>query len=154
MSALELSPADLTIDELTPADLPDVERIEQESFSSPWPRQSFEAALAQDHCLGLAARLEGVLVGYLIAVLHSPTVLIANIAIERDSQRKRVGSRLLERAFETGTAAGCNYSVLDVRPSNKAAIHLYERLGFRPVGRRPSYYRNPEEDALTMARLL
>jgi ribosomal-protein-alanine N-acetyltransferase len=39
---------------------------------------------------------------------------------------------------------------LEVRVSNAAAIHLYEKLGFESVGIRPNFYTKPKEDALIM----
>jgi ribosomal-protein-alanine N-acetyltransferase len=39
---------------------------------------------------------------------------------------------------------------LEVRLSNDAARRLYEKLGFRVVGRRPRYYKDNLEDALLM----
>jgi len=39
---------------------------------------------------------------------------------------------------------------LEVRVSNIAAIRMYERLGFRPAGRRVRYYHDNNEDALIM----
>ena len=38
--------------------------------------------------------------------------------------------------------------MLEVRESNVAAIRLYEKFAFRPVGRRSDYYAPPVEDAL------
>jgi len=37
---------------------------------------------------------------------------------------------------------------LEVRESNLAARKLYEKLRFKSVGRRTSYYREPQEDAI------
>jgi ribosomal-protein-alanine N-acetyltransferase len=37
-----------------------------------------------------------------------------------------------------------------VRPSNVAAVALYQRFGFAPVGVRKNYYRETNEDALVM----
>ena len=43
---------------------------------------------------------------------------------------------------------------LEVRPTNTEALGLYERLGFRVIGRRKGYYFDTGEDALVMeARL-
>ena len=47
-------------------------------------------------------------------------------------------------------AAGQRLLTLDVRASNEAAIHLYQSCGFRAVGRRPRYYKQPQEDALLL----
>jgi len=40
--------------------------------------------------------------------------------------------------------------VLEVRPSNREAIGLYESFGFRVIGRRRGYYYDTGEDALVM----
>jgi ribosomal-protein-alanine N-acetyltransferase len=40
--------------------------------------------------------------------------------------------------------------LLEVRESNRSAQSLYASHGFRPVGQRAAYYRNPKEDALVL----
>ena len=45
-----------------------------------------------------------------------------------------------------------NTSWLEVRPSNTAAIALYESFGFTERGRRHNYYDLPKEDALILTR--
>ena len=47
---------------------------------------------------------------------------------------------------------GSHALMLEVRVSNDPAIALYEKLGFRLVGRRKNYYRNPKEDALILRK--
>ena len=41
---------------------------------------------------------------------------------------------------------------LEVRPSNRAAVALYTKLGFAEEGRRKNYYTDPTEDALLLTR--
>jgi ribosomal-protein-alanine N-acetyltransferase len=43
---------------------------------------------------------------------------------------------------------------LEVRESNLGAIAFYERLGFSSNGRRNNYYRNPDEAAVCMKKIL
>jgi ribosomal-protein-alanine N-acetyltransferase len=43
------------------------------------------------------------------------------------------------------------FATLEVRPSNRAALALYERFGFRKVAVRKNYYHNDREDALVLA---
>jgi ribosomal-protein-alanine N-acetyltransferase len=52
----------------------------------------------------------------------------------------------LERCLEKS----CDTFYLEVRASNSAAISLYEKVGFRPYGRRKRYYSHPTEDAILM----
>jgi ribosomal-protein-alanine N-acetyltransferase len=40
--------------------------------------------------------------------------------------------------------------VLEVRESHTAAVRLYEKTGFRIIGKRNGYYRMPHEDAVIM----
>ena len=55
---------------------------------------------------------------------------------------------LLARAEERGMEA----FTLEVRVSNAAAIHVYEKLGFVSEGIRPRFYEKPTEDAVIMWR--
>ena len=45
---------------------------------------------------------------------------------------------------------GIERYTLEVRVSNQAAIHLYEKLGFASVGIRKNFYSKPAEDAMIM----
>jgi ribosomal-protein-alanine N-acetyltransferase len=79
---------------------------------------------------------------------------LLNLCIAPQCQGRGLGGILLEHCFRVAIAAGCDSMFLEVRPSNVAAIELYRRNGFRPVGRRPAYYTAGEgrEDALIMRR--
>jgi ribosomal-protein-alanine N-acetyltransferase len=48
---------------------------------------------------------------------------------------------------------GAERVFLEVRPSNRGAIALYDQEGFNEIGRRPRYYpaRDGREDAIVMA---
>ena len=61
---------------------------------------------------------------------------------------------LLRACLEVGLAEGCSEATLEVRPSNLVARRLYERYGFREIGRRTGYYQDTREDAVLMAARL
>ena len=42
------------------------------------------------------------------------------------------------------------FITLEVRPSNTAALKLYEGFGFEQVGERKNYYSNPAENAVLL----
>jgi len=57
----------------------------------------------------------------------------------------------LKFVLEDSAEKGAQSVILEVRRSNRAAIALYEKFGFRQAAVRKNYYENPEEDALLMA---
>jgi ribosomal protein S18 acetylase RimI-like enzyme len=70
-----------------------------------------------------------------------------------DSRFRRRGHASFLLASFLRQAGGAKHPVhLEVRESNAAAIALYLRFGFEVKGRRPGYYRHPEEDALLLSR--
>ena len=57
---------------------------------------------------------------------------------------------MLRELLQQGQGLGIMYWTLEVRVSNSAAIHLYEKIGFTSAGIRPGYYEKPKEDANIM----
>lgn len=135
---------------MTFADLPQVMALEAASFSDPWPEVAFVQAIASARCHAIVVRsTEERVLGFLIGYVDGPELHIADLAVSPDHRRCGIG-RILMRDVLGDTSLRCSSAVLDVRESNRAAIKLYESLGFRLVGRRPGYYRHPVEDALVM----
>ena len=73
-----------------------------------------------------------------------------NVAVADAHRRRGVATGLMERLFEATARDGRRGYTLEVRVSNEAAIHLYERLGFKARGIRRGYYTDNREDALIM----
>ena len=73
-----------------------------------------------------------------------------NIALLRAHRGLGLGRRLMEEMMRAAAARGAERMTLEVRPSNAAALHLYERLGFSAVGVRKKYYQDNDEDAILM----
>ena len=141
--------------EIVPMDrshLPQIARLEQECFSTPWTEGMLEDALFDPHCSFIAAEAEdGNILGY--AGLH--VVLdegyIDNIAVEPDARRHGVASALLD-VFCRFAEVNLAFLTLEVRKSNAAAIALYEKHGFQMAGLRKGFYQRPREDAVIMTR--
>ena len=70
------------------------------------------------------------------------------------ARRKGVGEALTRALIAHGEELGGEFISLEVRPSNAAAIHLYEKLGFVTAGRRKNFYSHPTEDGLIMTKEL
>jgi ribosomal-protein-alanine N-acetyltransferase len=74
---------------------------------------------------------------------------IVTLAVREGQRRRGLGELLLIAAIEVTVAHGQEVMTLEVRPSNEAAVSLYEKYGFSRVGVRSRYYDN-REDALIM----
>ena len=75
---------------------------------------------------------------------------ILDLAVHCGHRRQGHASFLLENFLHGAAQSALQGIFLEVRESNIAAIALYQKFGFQIAGRRPSYYRNPEENALLM----
>ena len=77
---------------------------------------------------------------------------LLNLSVAREVQRGGLGWRTLEWMAEVARGHGARTMLLEVRPSNPAAIRLYERYGFQHIGVRRGYYpaHNGREDAVVM----
>lgn len=137
------------IERATPADLDAIELIERHSFPRPWPRASFEAELAKPHAWITVVRDPDV-IGFCNFWIVVGELHVHSIAVHPDRRRAGVAGRLVEHALAQGRAAGCTLATLEVRRSNRPAIALYERAGFRTVTTRAAYYQDNHEDALVM----
>ena len=75
---------------------------------------------------------------------------ITTFAVHPRYRRRRIGERLLLAMLDLSADRHAREATLEVRLSNLAARRLYEKYGFRPVGIRPRYYSDDQEDALIM----
>jgi ribosomal-protein-alanine N-acetyltransferase len=135
---------------MTLSDLDDVLVIERASFSQPWTREMFRAELSENPCARffVAETGDGV-VGYIGGWVVLDDMQVVSLAARPDARRRGIASRLLERLFESAGET-LQRASLEVRRSNRAAIAMYERFGFRQAGVRAGYYDDPKEDALLM----
>ena len=119
----------------------------------PWPASAFMRELESEHNHYVAARVDGVLVGYagITRLGRKPPYEyeIHTIGVDKSVQGEGIGRELLDRLL--AIAAG-DVVFLEVRTDNAAAIGLYESAGFTKMGLRKRYYRVSGADAYTMRR--
>ena len=138
----------------SPGDLDAVLEIETASFTSPWTREMYLAELQN---VGISfcyvARDEGgIVLGFCSFWRVVDELHINNLAVAEPYRRRGIATALLDYVLKEGVRMGARRATLEVRRSNDAARHLYERLGFSAAGVRPAYYTNPVEDALILWR--
>jgi ribosomal-protein-alanine N-acetyltransferase len=138
----------IEIRRLVYSDLPSVLAIERRSFPTPWSLAMFVLELSKPSGICLAASDREGLAGYLICSRYADVWHLMNVAVAPERRRRGIATTLIRRLFEdAGEAARLT---LEVRTSNRAAIEMYERFGFRSAGTRRRYYHDNGEDALIM----
>lgn len=132
-------------------DLDEMMEIERASYPAPWGREVFLDELHRAFAHVEVLRVGGALRGYVNYWEVSDEVHVLNLSVHPEHRRAGLGRRLVERVFEFGRRRAARFVTLEVRRSNRAALALYRRQGFRPVGVRPRYYED-REDAIVMVR--
>ena len=138
---------------MTADHLDEVAELERICFTTPWSRNMLAEEL--DNYLSaflVALDDNGKVAGYagLQAVLDEG--YITNVAVDPSRRRQGVAAQLLQVFDNFAHGNQLAFLTLEVRPSNTAAIALYQGFGFREVGRRRNYYDLPKEDALILTK--
>jgi ribosomal-protein-alanine N-acetyltransferase len=133
--------------------------LHREDFVRPWTDGEFEQLLAQDTVFGFAGletgRGSAGPVGFVLARLAAGEAEILTVAVARSHRRLGLGWQLMDAVLRQLHAERAEALFLEVDETNAPAIALYRRLGFREVGKRPSYYQTPGKGrsaALVMRR--
>lgn len=121
------------------SDLDAVSRLEQQAFDFPWGPLIFQQCLNHGINVWLAQRSDELL-GYLVQSVILDETHVLNCVVATGSRHQGVGRKLMEHAHQYARQAGAKRAVLEVRPSNPPAIHLYHSLGYQTIATRPSYY--------------
>ncbi|MDO4553428.1 MAG: ribosomal protein S18-alanine N-acetyltransferase [Bacillota bacterium] len=135
-----------------PEDAEAMAALDRICFAVPWSQESFRQELEEnDLALYLAAEDSGgALAGYAGLWLVAGAGHITNVAVRPDCRRQGLGKKLLLALFREAADQGAEAFTLEVRPSNEAALALYQSLGFTQEGRRKKYYADNGEDALIL----
>ena len=134
--------------------LPQIQNIEQQSFSVPWTEAMLRMQLDPDSHVFLTAEAEGEVVGYVGLLYVLDEGYISNVAVRPDMRRRGVADALLSALEARARALRLSFLTLEVRAGNAPAIALYEKHGYRAAGRRRNYYEKPAEDAVIMTLAL
>lgn len=142
----------MIIRKLQEADIEPLARIEAESFSMSWSPQDFADLLSRSYCTYLVAEVDGQVVGSCGMTNICNEGNIDNVVVAEGFRGQGIAQELLARLIAMGESDGVEAFTLEVRVSNAAAIHVYEKLGFVSEGIRPGFYEKPTEDAMIMWR--
>ena len=131
-----------------------LEQLERMCFSRPWSKKMLAEEL-DNQCAAFLVAVEPETekaVGYAGLLVVADEGYITNVAVDPSCRRQGVAAQLLQVFDNFAQGNHLAFLTLEVRPSNAAAIALYEGFGFREVGRRRNYYDLPKEDALILTK--
>lgn len=140
--------------------LDEVQLLAQACPDAPrWPSTAWQAFLSHDkederHILLLARSPMGQLLGWLAGGGVLETAELEFVLVAPMARGLGIGRGLVCSWLKRMAEKGAREALLEVRPSNTAALRVYAELGFEVTGRRKGYYEEPKEDALLMRRAL
>ena len=155
MSAVAQELPDITFRPMREADLDEVLTMEREAYEFPWSRQIFRDCLRAGYsCRVLES--DGRVSAYGMLQIGVRRSRLLNLCVRRAVHRRGLGRRLLGLLIEVARSHRSGTVVLEVRPSNAAALRLYRAMGFTEVGVSRGYYpaRTGREDAKLLSLAL
>jgi ribosomal-protein-alanine N-acetyltransferase len=99
----------------------------------------------------LVAEEAGQLCGFVCAKVIAGEWEIENVVVAAEFLRRGIANGLVRELIQRAIEEAASAILLEVRESNLPARRLYEKHGFREVGRRRVYYKDPLEDAILYA---
>ena len=133
--------------------IPAIAKLERECFSRPWSERMLSEEL-ENQCAAFLTAVDetGEVLGYAGLLVAADEGYITNVAVFSQHRRQGIAAKLLQVFCDFAAAHHLAFLTLEVRPSNAAAIALYEKFGFQQAGLRKGFYQHPREDAIIMTR--
>jgi [ribosomal protein S18]-alanine N-acetyltransferase len=141
-----------TVRTLVAADLPKILLLAKSCpEAAQWIPGEFELSIGDVRGWVIGDR--EILFGFLAvrSIVRAREMELLNLAVGPNWRRRGYASGLLGAAIDECRKHRFESVYLEVRESNERALSFYKKHGFSPSGRRPNYYRNPVEAAVTMS---
>ncbi|MCK4742396.1 MAG: ribosomal protein S18-alanine N-acetyltransferase [Sulfuriflexus sp.] len=151
MSAVLQQPK-VTVRPMRDVDVDAVLKIELDMYEFPWTEGILKDCLRVGYCCWVLCE-DGGIVAYAVLSIAAGESHLLNVCVSAQCQRRGYGKQLVEHMLDLAKRHDAQVCLLEVRPSNTAAVTLYEKMNFVEVGTRPAYYpaKKGREDALILA---
>ncbi len=134
-------------------DVDDVMVVEKQVYQYPWTEGIFNDCIRVGYECWLG-ELDNEIVAHAVSSVAAGESHILNISVKPNCQSQGIGKAFIEFLVDIAKTKQATVIMLEVRPSNVAAIHCYNATGFNEIGCRENYYPADDgrEDALLYAR--
>ena len=137
------------------ADLPALLALDRGApTSAHWSEAEYRRLLTEDTGHVTLVIEEDYVHGFIVGRNLGPEWEIENIVVADMVRRQGLGERLVAELLSLAGSRSVKVVFLEVRESNGPGRALYSKMGFLESGRRRSYYRDPEEDALLYKKIV
>jgi ribosomal-protein-alanine N-acetyltransferase len=144
------SRAEPAILDAKPGDAAALAALHRVSFRHGWSEGEFERLLSERAGIAHVARADGgrgPVIGFVLSHCTGAEAEILLVALAPGERGRGIAAKILAKHLSRLAAAGVREVFLEVDEGNAPALKLYERAGFREVGKRGGYYRRPEGNA-------
>ncbi len=132
------------------SDIPKIAALDAACFSDAWSEKSIADLVASDSVVCFVAKEDDELFGYIIVRIIAPEGELYRIAVDKSKRGRGVGYKLIKNTVDYLDGEGLETLFLEVRSQNIPAIALYSSYGFKGIGQRRNYYKDPSDDAIIM----
>jgi ribosomal-protein-alanine N-acetyltransferase len=137
------------LSEASPRDAPAIAELHAASFRHGWSDGEFERLLIERNIVAHRATMGRVLHGFILSRLVAGEAEILSVAVASARRSRGLARALLNLHLRRLAGLGASAVFLEVDEDNEPARRLYQRAGFREVGRRAGYYQQGRDKAAT-----
>lgn len=136
------------VDGARPDEVETLAEIHREGFRRTWSAHDFQSLMADPSVFVLAVRLQSPLgarkvAGFVTVRFAADEAEILTIAVVGRYRRHGYGRLLMDDVIRRLYREHIATLFLEVDRTNRAAVGLYQKLGFKVAGERKHYYANP-----------
>lgn len=131
-------------------DMPTVLEIESKSFEFPWSYDEFVRCMQQRNCIGMVAKIDDQVVGFMIYELHKNRIHLLSFAVHPEYRRQCVGRSMIEKLISKLAYQRRNRIMAEVRETNLDAQLFFKSMGFKAESVLRDFYEDTTEDAYLM----
>jgi ribosomal-protein-alanine N-acetyltransferase len=132
-----------TLSEASPRDAAALAALHAASFRRGWSEQEVDQLLIDRNVIAHRAMRATSVAGFVISRRAADEAEILSIAVAQRQRGRGLARQLLALHLRRLAGLSVRAVFLEVDENNRPAIRLYDRAGFREVGKRPNYYTAP-----------
>jgi ribosomal-protein-alanine N-acetyltransferase len=129
-------------------DAPLLSHLHRAAFHRGWGIDEFEQILIERNTLAHRLRLGTSVIGFIVSRIAADEAEILSVTVAAAHRGRGLSRDLLQAHLGHLAGSGVKTVFLEVEDNNQPARALYERAGFRVVGRRERYYKSANGEQL------